>query len=193
MAIGNTSSSFHALARLLRYARGYRRRILAAASCSVINKLFDIAPEILIGIAIDVVVNQESSFVARMGFDSPQQQIFLLAVLTFLIWVGESVFQYLYMVLWRNLAQRLQADLRQALDPHLASGVDEDRHGVGADGHEGDVAEVQQAGETEVDVEPDGGHGKGRSLDAERLGQAVGEDVDDPTHQPNRSLTPRIP
>ncbi len=119
MAIGNTSSSFHALARLLRYARGYRRRILAAASCSVINKLFDIAPEILIGIAIDVVVNQESSFVARMGFDSPQQQIFLLAVLTFLIWVGESVFQYLYMVLWRNLAQRLQADLRQDTYEHV--------------------------------------------------------------------------
>lgn len=119
MAIGNSSSSFHALARLLRYARGYRRRILAAASCSVINKLFDIAPEILIGIAIDVVVNQESSFVARMGFDSPQQQIFLLAVLTFLIWVGESVFQYLYMVLWRNLAQRLQADLRQDTYEHV--------------------------------------------------------------------------
>ena len=115
----HTTSSFHALARLLRYARGYRRRIAAAATCSVINKLFDIAPEILIGIAIDVVVNQEASFVARLGFEAPRDQIFVLAVLTFLIWAGESLFEYLYLILWRNLAQRLQADLRQDAYEHV--------------------------------------------------------------------------
>lgn len=114
-----TTSSFQALGRLLRYAKGYRRRIIAATTCSVINKLFDIAPEILIGIAIDVVVNQERSFVAQLGFTSPKEQIFILAVLTFLIWAGESIFQYLYMILWRNLAQRLQADLRQDAYEHV--------------------------------------------------------------------------
>ena len=107
-----TPSSFQALVRLLRYARGYRRRILAASACSIINKLFDIAPEILIGVAIDVVVNQEASFVARLGFTSAQEQIFILAILTFFIWAGESLFEYLYKILWRNLAQRLQADMR---------------------------------------------------------------------------------
>ena len=105
-------NSFQALVRLLRYARGYRRRIIAATSCSIINKIFDIAPEILIGVAIDVVVNQERSFVARLGFTTPQEQIMILAVLTFFIWAGESIFEYLYKVLWRNLAQRLQADMR---------------------------------------------------------------------------------
>lgn len=108
----HASSSFAALLRLLRYARGYRRRIIAATSCSIINKIFDIAPEILIGVAIDVVVNQEQSFVARLGFVTPQEQMLVLAVLTFFIWAGESVFEYLYKILWRNLAQRLQADLR---------------------------------------------------------------------------------
>ncbi|TGG95657.1 ABC transporter ATP-binding protein [Natronospirillum operosum] len=114
-------SSFRALGRLIRYARGYRRRIIAAASCSVVNKLFDIAPEILIGIAIDVVVNQENSFVARLGFQSPQEQITILAVLTFFIWAGESIFEYLYMILWRNLAQRLQADMRLDAYTHVQS------------------------------------------------------------------------
>ncbi|MFK7160260.1 ABC transporter ATP-binding protein [Marinospirillum sp. MEB164] len=108
----HASSSFAALLRLLRYARGYRRRIIAATSCSIINKIFDIAPEILIGVAIDVVVNQEQSFVARLGFVTPQEQMLVLAVLTFFIWAGESIFEYLYKILWRNLAQRLQADLR---------------------------------------------------------------------------------
>jgi ATP-binding cassette subfamily B protein len=113
-----TTSSFAALGRLLRYARGYRRQIIAAATCSIINKLFDIAPEILIGVAIDVVVNQEESFVAGLGFETAQEQITILAVLTFFIWAGESIFEYLFQILWRNLAQRLQSDLRQDAYEH---------------------------------------------------------------------------
>jgi ATP-binding cassette subfamily B protein len=116
--LASTTSSFAALARLLRYARGYRRRIVAASACSVINKLFDIAPEILIGIAIDVVVNKEESFVASLGFESPQEQMFILGGLTFVIWAGESLFEYLFQILWRNLAQRLQSDLRQDAYEH---------------------------------------------------------------------------
>ena len=53
--MSSPAHSFQALVRLLRYAKGYRRRIMAATAWSVINKLFDIAPEILIGVAIDVV------------------------------------------------------------------------------------------------------------------------------------------
>jgi ATP-binding cassette subfamily B protein len=60
-----------------------------------------------------VVVNQEASFIASFGFVEAREQIMALGVLTFLIWAGESIFQYLYMILWRNLSQRLQADLRQ--------------------------------------------------------------------------------
>lgn len=113
-----TTSSFAALGRLLRYARGYRRQIVAATTCSIINKLFDIAPEILIGIAIDVVVNQEESFVASLGIESARDQILVLGGLTFFIWAGESLFEYLYQILWRNLAQRLQSDLRQDAYEH---------------------------------------------------------------------------
>lgn len=112
------SSSFQALGALLRYAHGYRPRIIAASLCSILNKLFDIAPEILIGIAIDVVVNQESSFVAALGWTSPREQITVLGILTFLIWAGESLFEYAHLVLWRNLGQRLQSDLRQDAYDH---------------------------------------------------------------------------
>lgn len=105
-------SSFSALLNLLRYAKGHRRHIALACSCSTINKVFDVMPEILIGIAIDVVVNQESSFVASLGFDSPHSQILALAVLTFFVWAGESLFEYFHLILWRNLSQRLQAELR---------------------------------------------------------------------------------
>ncbi|MEL6446306.1 MAG: ABC transporter ATP-binding protein [Pseudomonadota bacterium] len=107
-----SSNSFGALSRLLRYARGFRPRYLAASFCSVMNKLFDVMPEILIGIAIDVVVRQQDSFVAAAGITDPKHQIVLLAVLTLVIWIGESVFEFLLLVLWRNLAQDLQHKMR---------------------------------------------------------------------------------
>ncbi|MEO1596088.1 MAG: ABC transporter ATP-binding protein [Pseudomonadota bacterium] len=107
-----SASSFGALTRLLHYARGFRPRYLAASFCSVMNKLFDVMPEILIGIAIDVVVRQQDSFVAAAGITDPKHQIVLLAVLTLVIWIGESVFEFLLLVLWRNLAQDLQHKMR---------------------------------------------------------------------------------
>ena len=106
-------TSFAALLKLLRYARGHRRQTVLAIICSVINRVFDVMPEILIGIAIDVVVNRDSSFVASLGFSTPESQITILAVLTFFIWAGESLFEYFHLILWRNLSQRLQAELRQ--------------------------------------------------------------------------------
>ena len=111
--VNGSDTSFSALLELLRYARGYRVRIISASVCSALNTLFDVMPEILIGIAIDVVVNQQESFVASLGFTAPKSQILVLAFLTLFIWMGESLFQYLYLILWRNLAQDLQSDLRQ--------------------------------------------------------------------------------
>ena len=110
---GGRGTSFGALVRLLRYARGYRRRIALASACSAANTFFDVLPEVLIGIAIDVVVSGDQSFLAAVGFETPQGQILALGGITFLVWAGESLFQYLYLILWRNLAQELQADLRQ--------------------------------------------------------------------------------
>ncbi|MDZ7770430.1 MAG: ABC transporter ATP-binding protein [Woeseiaceae bacterium] len=108
----STQTSFAALRRLLRYARGFRKRIALASACSVMNKLFDVMPEILIGIAIDVVVRQKASFVAALGIPDPKWQLALLGGLTLVIWVLESLFEYLYLVLWRNLAQDLQHAMR---------------------------------------------------------------------------------
>jgi ATP-binding cassette subfamily B protein len=114
-----SSTSFQALVSLLRYARGYRGRIILASAYSVLNKLFDVLPEILIGIAIDVVVRRDASFVATLGIVEPFQQVLLLGVLTVLIWALESLFEFLHLVAWRNLAQKLQHDLRLDAYGHL--------------------------------------------------------------------------
>ena len=58
------------LKRLIRYSNHYRLQIWAAAICSVLNKLFDLAPPALIGIAVNVVVEKERSFLAQLGIES---------------------------------------------------------------------------------------------------------------------------
>lgn len=98
--------------RLLKYARPWRGKMILATLYSSLNKLFDIAPEILIGIAVNVVVEREESFVAALGFTSPKSQILVLGAATFFIWVFESLFEYLYSLQWRGLAQSIQHALR---------------------------------------------------------------------------------
>ncbi len=109
----------HALTRLFTYARGYRRDVALASVYSVLNKFFDVLPEVLIGVAVDVVVNKKDSFLARGGLVDPHEQLIVLAVLTVFIWLGESLFQYLYEVKWRNLAQNLQHALRMDAYAHV--------------------------------------------------------------------------
>ncbi|MHC5030537.1 MAG: ABC transporter ATP-binding protein [Planctomycetota bacterium] len=100
------------LIRLLRYARPHRTRILLATLCSILNKVFDLAPPLLIGMAVDIAVKGRDSFLSGFGYPEPMDQIWLLAGLTVVIWGLESAFQYCAAVLWRNLAQRIQHDLR---------------------------------------------------------------------------------
>ncbi|MBV5284950.1 MAG: ABC transporter ATP-binding protein [Methyloversatilis discipulorum] len=109
----------HPLSRLFSHARNYRRDVRIASLYSVLNKFFDVLPEVLIGVAVDVVVNQKASFLARVGIVEPKDQLVLLALITVVVWVGESLFQYLYDVRWRDLAQNLQHDLRMEAYRHV--------------------------------------------------------------------------
>jgi ATP-binding cassette subfamily B protein len=114
-----TTAAPHPLARLFRYARGYRRNVALASFYSVANKFFDVLPELLIGVAVDVVVNQKASFLARLGVIDPKDQLILLALLTIVIWLAESLTEYLYEVKWRNLAQDLQHETRMDAYQHV--------------------------------------------------------------------------
>ena len=105
-------SSHHPLRRLWEYAAGHRRRIVTATSFSILNKAFDLAPPVLIGTAVDVVVRREDSMLAGFGIADTRDQLIILAVLTFIIWAFESLFEYLHSVWWRNLAQTIQHELR---------------------------------------------------------------------------------
>jgi ATP-binding cassette subfamily B protein len=117
--LSSDSAGAHPLGRLLRYARPFRRRIAWATTFSILNKIFDLAPPFIIGAAVDVVVQKQDSVIARLGFPDPFHQLVFLAVATAIIWSLESVFEWLYGVAWRNLAQAIQHEARMDAFQHV--------------------------------------------------------------------------
>jgi len=107
------------LRRLIRYARNHHGALALATFYSVLNKLFDLAPPVLIGAAVDIVVSKENSFIGKLGYTDVNTQLWLLAGITMAIWAAESVFEYLYALKWRRLAQRIQHELRLDVYGHV--------------------------------------------------------------------------
>ena len=105
--------------RLLAHTKNHRYTMWLATLFSILNKIFDLAPPLLIGAAVDVVVKREESVLSDFGYSDPKEQLIVLSILTVIIWVFESLFEYIYGVLWRNLAQTVQHELRLDAYSHI--------------------------------------------------------------------------
>jgi len=114
-----SESKRHPLKRLISHLSKHRGTIILASICSILNKFWDLAPPVLIGMAVDVVALREESFLGNMGWTDPREQFLILVALTVIIWVLESLFEYFYAVLWRNLAQTAQHELRMSAYSHI--------------------------------------------------------------------------
>ena len=97
---------------LFNYALEQDTKVRRGIIYSILNKIFDLAPPILIGIAIDIVVEGSDSFIGNLGYSDRRQQLIILAVLTFIIWGLESAFDYIAAVTWRNISQDIEHSLR---------------------------------------------------------------------------------
>jgi ATP-binding cassette, subfamily B, bacterial len=119
MADSPRSTSIAPLRQVIAYGANYRSATNQAIMASIANKIFDIAPEVLIAAAVDVVVQKQQSFLAKLGFVDITQQLLVLTGVTIAIWVAESVSQYIATRLWRGLAQNIQHEMRLAAYGHL--------------------------------------------------------------------------
>jgi len=119
MTASKAKASDHPLQRLLQYGDKYRGIVWQATICSILNNLFDLAPPAIIGAAVDVVVKKEDSIVARFGITDIFAQLVVLSILSAIIWALESLFEYAYTRLWRNLAQDVQHDIRLDAYSHV--------------------------------------------------------------------------
>ncbi|MCY7402827.1 MAG: ABC transporter ATP-binding protein/permease [Nocardioides sp.] len=100
--------------------RAYRARFVGAVVASTVNKVADVAPELLIGAAVDVVVRGDASFVGELlGIESRYEQLVWIAVVNVVVWIIESASEYVASVLWRGLAQGVEHDLRVEAYDHV--------------------------------------------------------------------------
>ena len=97
---------------LFNYALEQGTKVRRGIIYSILNKLFDLAPPVLIGVAIDIVVEGSDSFIGNLGYADRRQQLIILAIVTFIIWGLESSFDYLAAVTWRNISQDIEHSLR---------------------------------------------------------------------------------
>ena len=97
---------------LFNYALEQDTKVRRGIIYSILNKIFDLAPPVLIGIAIDIVVEGSDSFIGNLGYSDRRQQLIILALLTFVIWGLESAFDYIAAVTWRNISQDIEHSLR---------------------------------------------------------------------------------
>ena len=102
----------NSLKNLYLYSKEQETKVRRGIVYSVLNKLFDLAPPVLIGVAIDIVVEGSDSFLGSLGILDRRRQLVVLAFLTFAIWAMESLFDYLAAVTWRNISQDVEHSLR---------------------------------------------------------------------------------
>ena len=72
--------------RLSKAMSGHSRTVRLAAWCSILNKLWDLAPPLLIGVAVDVVVEREESLLSGLGIVAPWHQLVARCIARCLIW-----------------------------------------------------------------------------------------------------------
>ena len=101
------------LRALWRHHRRFRPRVVAAVAATTANTAADVAPELLLGVAVDIVVRGSDSFASSLfGIESRFGQLVAVAILNVIVWVIESATDYLAARLWRGLSQSVEHDLR---------------------------------------------------------------------------------
>ncbi len=103
----------------MRRLRFIRMKILLATLCSVINKLADLGPPVIIGMIVDLVTSRQNSFIGNLGFNTLKEQLIFLSLLTIFIYGIESLSDFVSNVMWRNISQVLQHVLRTETYAHI--------------------------------------------------------------------------
>lgn len=103
----------HPMRRLFGYLRSYRARLWGASTSSVLNKILDLMPPLLVGWVIDSLRGHPPGWIASIaGTTEPWSMAVVLSGLAVVIFFFESFFQWLYQVGFMKLAQLVQHDLR---------------------------------------------------------------------------------
>lgn len=110
----------HELLKLMHLMLPHKLKLFLAIISSILNKLCDIVPEILIGISITLLLTSNIRLLpAFVELPIRLSKFYIVGALTALLWIFESVFEYFYLILWRSLAQDVQHTLRLSTYQHI--------------------------------------------------------------------------
>jgi ATP-binding cassette subfamily B protein len=99
--------------RLFKYLGAYSKQMNFAISSSVINKILDLMPPIMVGWLIDTVSGNVPAWLAEtFGVTEPVGIGMFFAILIVVIFSVESFTEWLFKLGFMRLAQRVQHDLR---------------------------------------------------------------------------------
>ena len=74
------------IVRLYLNLRDERSLLFCAFLSSIINKILDLAPPVIIGLAVDIVVKEQNSWIASFGIKEVPIQLIFLALASGVVW-----------------------------------------------------------------------------------------------------------
>lgn len=108
-----TTAIVSPMRRLLGYLNPYNTSLYGSSVASIINKVFDLMPPLLVGWVIDSVRGESPMWIQQIvGSDDNWTLAIFLAVLTVFIFGFESFFEWIFQRGFMRLAQRVQHNLR---------------------------------------------------------------------------------
>ncbi|MEC8149506.1 MAG: ABC transporter ATP-binding protein, partial [SAR324 cluster bacterium] len=114
------NTGHHPILSLFRYIRNYQKLFTWSCINSILNKILDLMPPLLVGWVIDSVRRQPPEWIANtVGTSDPWALAIFLAVLGVVIFGFESLFEWAYQHGFMNLAQHVQHALRQDAYNHI--------------------------------------------------------------------------
>lgn len=97
---------------LLSYLAKYQRPFLLACFNSTVNKVLDLMPPVLVGWLVDSLSGQVPALFAGAGFADTRSAVMAVIVLTVVIFLLESLFEWFYKLGFMRVAQQIQHRVR---------------------------------------------------------------------------------
>ncbi|HEX3681461.1 MAG TPA: ATP-binding cassette domain-containing protein [Bryobacteraceae bacterium] len=104
---------------LLDYMGAQKKALYRAAAFSVAARLLDMAPPLIIGFGVTILIEGGSTWLGGFGFTTVMGQVGAITFAGCVLWLAQAIFEFLASLTWRNLAQNLQHRLRVETYAHL--------------------------------------------------------------------------
>jgi len=99
--------------RLFQYLKPYNGQLSFASTTSVLNKVLDLMPPVMVGWIIDTVSGAPPNWIQEFTKTSDNWTIAIFcSILIVVVFALESLFEWMYQLNFMRLAQRVQNDLR---------------------------------------------------------------------------------